>query len=180
MANGSGLPDAALAPDTSGYGALNYDSALAPDPSKGFFGPLDNIMNSLRGYNFGGGSPLLGSSSSITPGGVGNNSGFLGGLFSGGDGEGSGANTLSQIGNIAGIGKGLFDGYLGLKEYKLMEDMFDFKKESFNRQFAANKKLTNTALNNRYISNNNARGADAVGPNPFGTLEEYKARTNVV
>ena len=160
---------------TDAQGNYYYDGASSPDFTKGFFNPIDSFMNSLNGFKFGGGSELLGGNrSAITPGGVpdsavGDNS-FMKTLF-GGDGQ------AGQFGAIAGGIGDLAGGYLGLKNYELAKDAFKFQKESFNKNFQATGRQANTALNNRYTAY--SAGRDNSTPNPFGTLDEYKQRTNI-
>jgi hypothetical protein len=117
----------------------------------------------------GGGNPFGGG---FLGGGNTNVEGFdLSKFLIGGDGQ------AGQLGTLFDIASGLGQGYLGLKEFGLAEDAFDFQKETTNKNFNANATAFNTAQNNRFRQNENARNQST--PNPFGTLDSFRAESNI-
>lgn len=65
-------------------------------------------------------------------------------LFGSADGKTSGL-VLPGIEAATGIG----NAFLGMKQFGLAEDQFDFQKEAFNKNFEVQKNLTNSQLQDR-------------------------------
>ena len=70
-------------------------------------------------------------------------------------------------------GKGLLDGYLGMKQFGLAKDQFKFQKNAFNKNFEAQQKTTNSQLEDRQ----NAR--NAVNPGAHQSTAEYMSRFGI-
>ena len=54
-------------------------------------------------------------------------------------------------------GQGLLNAYMGMKQYGLVKDQFNFQKNAWNKEFEVNKNLTNSRLEDRQ----NRRNAEA-------------------
>lgn len=65
--------------------------------------------------------------------------------------------------------------YFGLKGLDLAEDQFDFQKESFNKNFEANKKAFNNAVRRKGAAVANATPNEVLGIGPNATLAEREA-----
>lgn len=68
-------------------------------------------------------------------------------------GSGGVMNFLKQNGNGIATGlnafSGLLGGYLGAKQLSLAKDQFNFSKDAFNRQYAAQRQMINSQLEDR-------------------------------
>ena len=104
----------------SQWGTMDDSSSVFPNSPMG-----------SSGSNFGSLTQGLGNAA----GGI---FGSLGSLF-GGSGQGGGFNLGGLLGTLG-------NAYLGYKGLQQAEDEFDFQKEAFNRQFAAQKNLINEQL----------------------------------
>lgn len=76
---------------------------------------------------------------------------------------------------IPGIaaGTGLANAFLGMKQFGLAEDQFDFQKKAFNKNFEVQKNLTNSNLSDRQ----NAR--NAANPGAYASTADYMAQYGV-
>ena len=123
--------------------AHTASTALAPivsDPNQGIFGSMfEGAGNAMGGFK-----DFL---SDMMP-----STDFLEGAF-GKDGWGS---------SMFNIGTGIFEGMNALKQLDIQEDMFDLQKDSFNKNYVAQARTTNRAIDDQQrariggTGNNNA------------------------
>ena len=79
-----------------------------------------------------------------------------------------------SLGNLGlNLGSTLLNGYLGMKQYGLAKDSLAFEKDSFNKNYAAQKQLTNNQLRNQAQSKINMGRSDAI------PVEEYMAKYGI-
>lgn len=128
---------------------------------------LDPLSEGFADYGFGGGSVA-----GVNPvGATANGGGFMGGIsdwFKNNDFLGNTKNgvTTQGWGSAAlGIGQGLMGAYLGMKQYGLAKDTLKFNKEMFSKNYDAQKRTTNAALEDRQKARiaSNAGAYESVG-----------------
>jgi hypothetical protein len=66
-------------------------------------------------------------------------------------------------------GTGLFNAYMGMKQYGLFKDQLNFQKNSFERNFAAQRDSVNTQLEDRQ------KARVAANPGAFQSVGDYMA-----
>ena len=77
---------------------------------------------------------------------------------------------------ILGIGQGLMNGYLGMKQYGMVKDQFNFQKDSWNKEYAAQRNTINSQMADRQNRRNTEAGV--MGTNPL-TTEKYMSKYGV-
>ena len=93
------------------------------------------------------------------------------GFFGGKD-----ANGFSSVGwgpALFGMGKSIFDGYLGLQQLDLAKDNLNFQKDAFSKQFENQRTLTNSELRDRQA----ARVAS--NPTAYQSVDDYMKANGV-
>ncbi len=105
-----------------------------------------STFDPLRSTNLGGINP------GINTGGVNNGGSFLQGFFGTRNNPGFGSQVIGTAGGIANT-------FLALKQFGLLKDSLKQNKRQFNRQFEAQKQLTNAQIEDR------ARARFNVNPN---------------
>ena len=94
------------------------------------------------------------------------------GMIGGKDAQG---NTWDGWGGMAlGAAKGLGSLYMGMQQYGLMKDQLQFSKDAFNKNYALNKNMVNSQLEDRQ----NRRVAEGLMPNTTSTAD-YMAKYGV-
>lgn len=83
-------------------------------------------------------------------------------------------NKINGIGGLGlGVAQGIGNIYMGMQDYGMKKKMFKQSQENFNRQFAAQKNLTNSRLEDRQ----NARLA--ANPSAYMSTAEYMQKYGV-
>ena len=72
-----------------------------------------------------------------------------------------------------GAASALMNGYLGMQNYGLAKDQFNFQKDAFNKNWAAQSKLTNASLSDRQA----ARVAS--NPTAYQSVSDYMKANGV-
>ena len=149
---------------------FNFNTGAKSFDGRSIFGttPQANQVNSLWANNqiqptiFGNGSatPLAGT---VPPAGGGS---IFDSFLTKGDQQGWGGMAL-------GVGQGLANAYMGMKQYGLAKDTFNQNKLQFEKNFANQTKLTNSRLKDRQT----ARVAS--NPGAYQSVGEYMKQNGV-
>ena len=73
-----------------------------------------------------------------------------------------------------GLLQGLGSAYMGMKQYGLMKDQLQFSKDAFNKNYAAQAKMTNASLEDRQ------RARVASNPGAYQSVGDYMAQNRIV
>jgi hypothetical protein len=126
--------------------------AVPQMPGSGGGFNLDPLSQNFAEYGFGGGSAAGYNPVGATANGGG---GFMGGVSDWWNNTplfGStkdGVKTDGMLGDLMGVGKGLMGAYLGMKQYGLAKDTLKFNKQVHSQNYAAQKNMTNSSLEDR-------------------------------
>lgn len=93
--------------------------------------------------------------------------GFLGST------DANGIKTDGWGSTALGVANGLMSGYMGMKQYGLSKDIFENNKAQFERQYSANKTLTNGRLEDRQ------KARIASNPGAYDSLDSYMKKNGV-
>ena len=74
---------------------------------------------------------------------------------------------------LFGMGKSIFDGWMGLQQLDLVKDNLDFQKDAFSKQFENQRTLTNSELRDRQA----ARVAS--NPTAYQSVDDYMKANGV-
>jgi len=85
----------------------------------------------------------------------------------------TGFQTMGWGPAVFGMGKSLFDGWLGMEKLDLAKDSLNFQKDAFSKQFENQRTLTNAELRDRQA----ARVAS--NPTAYQTVDEYMKANGV-
>lgn len=89
-------------------------------------------------------------------------------------GKQAGGTTVNGWGGTAvGVGQGLLNAFMGMKQYGLMEDQLNESKRQFDANFGAQKKLTNSRLEDRQ------RARRAANPGAYQSVGAYMKENGV-
>lgn len=77
-------------------------------------------------------------------------------------------------GAALGLMQGLGSAYMGMKQYGLMKDQLQFSKDAFNKNYAAQAKMTNASLLDRQ------RARVASNPGAYQSVGDYMAQNGIV
>jgi len=77
----------------------------------------------------------------------------------------AGAQTMGYIPTALGIGNIGLNAFMGMKQYGLAKDQFNFQKDAFNKNYSLQKKTLNNTMANR------ARANAAANPNAMSEAE---------
>ena len=123
-----------------------------------FGGPNSSVVQ-----NTGGAAPTTDNfMSGVMPGGGGGDgSGMREFLF--GDGDGAGGAAMPMI----SLGKGIFDGYLGMKQVGLAKDQLRENKSQFEKNFDNQVQTTNTQLRDRQRRRHHERSDVHASPDEY-------------
>lgn len=139
---------------------FNYGKA----PTSPFTGQPDllaSIMpNTLQGMDLGGSTNATGNMFNGLSGWL-EDSGFLGRTL------GDGTKVQGWGGAAIGLGQGLLNGWMGMKNLGLMKDQLNFSKEQYRNNYEAQKKTTNSALEDRQ------RARVASNPGAYQSVGDY-------
>lgn len=133
-------------------GSPDYLESLRPEVLKGI--DLDNSVASNAGSSFGGVGDWF------------NNSGFLGKSE-------NGITTQGWGGAALGLAQGLGNAWMGMKQYGLAKDQLAQSKKQFELNFGAQKKITNSALEDRQ------RARVASNPGAYESVGEYMKKNGI-
>ena len=89
---------------------------------------------------------------------------------------GKDVNGFSSVGwgpALFGMGKSIFDGWMGLQQLDLAKDNLDFQKDAFSKQFENQRTLTNSELRDRQA----ARVAS--NPTAYQSVDDYMKANGV-
>lgn len=93
--------------------------------------------------------------------------------FFGGKDPSTGMMNVGWGPTLFNMGKGIFDGWMGLQALDLAKDNLNFQKDSFSKQFENQRTLTNARLRDRQM----ARVAG--NPNAYQSVDEYMRQNGV-
>ena len=85
----------------------------------------------------------------------------------------TGIRTNSALGTGMGILQGLGNAYMGMKQYGLAKEQLQFSKDAFERNFAAQRQMTNTNLQDRQ------RARVASNPGAYQSVGDYMNQNGV-
>ena len=85
----------------------------------------------------------------------------------------TGIKTNSALGTGLGILQGLGSAYMGMKQYGLAKDQLQFSKDAFNKNYAAQAKMTNASLMDRQ------RARVASNPGAYQSVGDYMAQNGI-
>ena len=85
----------------------------------------------------------------------------------------SGMQTNSLLGAGMGILQGLGSAYMGMQQYGLAKEQLQFSKDSFNKNYAAQAKMTNAMLEDRQ------RARVAANPGAYQSVGDYMAQSRI-
>lgn len=85
----------------------------------------------------------------------------------------SGMQTNGLLGAGMGILQGLGNAYMGMQQYGLAKEQLQFSKDSFNKNYAAQAKMTNTMLEDRQ------RARVAANPGAYQSVGDYMAKSGI-
>ena len=85
----------------------------------------------------------------------------------------SGMQTNSLLGAGMGILQGLGSAYMGMQQYGLAKEQLQFSKDSFNKNYAAQAKMTNAMLEDRQ------RARVAANPGAYQSVGDYMAKSGI-
>ena len=77
------------------------------------------------------------------------------------------------MGTGIGILQGLGSAYMGMKQYGLAKEQLQFSKDAFNKNYAAQAKMTNTSLMDRQ------RARVASNPGAYQSVGDYMAQNGI-
>ena len=159
--------DATRASDYSGLSAWAQPQETPMfSQGQGYIPYVPPAAPATFGMDWGGGMPTgdasqamiasLGKAGHGTP----PSTGIFGGMFDGlgdklkssgfmGSTDANGLKTDGWGGTALGVANGLFSGYMGMKQFGLSKDIFNNSKQQFERNFAAQKGVTNSQLADR-------------------------------
>ena len=114
--------------------------------------------------------------------------GMFGGMFDGvgaalkdsgflGSTDAAGNKTDGWGGAALGVANGLMSGYMGMKQYGLSKDIFENNKAQFERNFGAQKGITNASLQDR--QERRVREAAANGNSSATNVADYMSKYGV-
>lgn len=146
------------------------------NPMAGFI--TDQWSGQSGGYSVPGVNPVTqfdlgGMASSYTPklAGITPDRSFMDGLLGGKNPDGTSFNGWG--GMAMGALQGLGSAYMGMKQYGLAKDQLAFSKSAFERNFNAQKTLTNSSLEDRQ------RARVASNPGAYQSVGEYMSKNGV-
>jgi len=93
--------------------------------------------------------------------------GFMGGT------NADGTKSNGWGGAALGLLQGLGNAYMGMKQYGLMKDQLQFSKDAFNKNYAAQAKMTNASLMDRQ------RARVASNPGAYQSVGDYMAQNGI-
>ncbi len=85
----------------------------------------------------------------------------------------SGTKVNGWGGAALGLIQGLGSAYMGMKQYGLAKDQLQFSKDSFNKNYAAQAKMTNSMLEDRQ------RARMASNPGAYQSVGDYMAKNGI-
>ena len=85
----------------------------------------------------------------------------------------TGIKTNGALGTGLGILQGLGSAYMGMKQYGLAKDQLQFSKDAFNKNYAAQAKMTNASLMDRQ------RARVAANPGAYQSVGDYMAQNGI-
>lgn len=85
----------------------------------------------------------------------------------------TGIKTNGALGTGSGILQGLGSAYMGMKQYGLAKDQLQFSKDAFNKNYAAQAKMTNSMLEDRQ------RARMASNPGAYQSVGDYMAKNGI-
>lgn len=71
-----------------------------------------------------------------------------------------------------GLALGGLNALMSMKQYGLAKNQLDFQKDSFNKQYEAQKGLTNSRLDDQRMARNASR--EGASTNPYASLKDYR------
>ena len=86
----------------------------------------------------------------------------------------TGIKTNGALGTGLGILQGLGSAYMGMKQYGLAKDQLQFSKDAFNKNYAAQAKMTNASLEDRQ------RARVASNPGAYQSVGDYMTQNRIV
>lgn len=130
----------------------------------GLIGGLPNKYASMGNYGMSGVSPSLAGVASVEPT-------TMQSLFGYKTPEGMQVNGIANT--AISLGSALMNGFLGMQNYGLAKDQFNFQKDAFNKNYAAQKTLTNSSLEDRQ------RARVASNPTAYQSVGDYMKQNGV-
>lgn len=89
-------------------------------------------------------------------------------------------NRFDGWGGMAlGAANGVFNAYMGLKQYGLFKDQLNFQKEAFNKNWAAQANMTNAALEAKQQDIYNANPSGYAAATGYQSVGDYMAKHKV-
>lgn len=80
-------------------------------------------------------------------------------------------------GTALGAAQGLFNGWMGMKQYGLAKDQFNFQKDSFAKNWEAQKRTVNTQLQDRQVARVASR--DGAPTSPYQSVGAYMNQNGI-
>lgn len=74
---------------------------------------------------------------------------------------------------LLGLTEGLGSAYMGMKQYGLAKEQLQFSKDAFNKNYAAQAKMTNSTLEDRQ------RARIAANPGAYQSVGDYMAKNGI-
>jgi len=145
-----------------GYGQSPTAQAITPGAYQGAMQATGNPVDINALSLFGQGAPDL--TGDVSPW-------SMKGIFGGTLGDGSQINGWG--GAALGTGSALMNGYLGMQQYGLAKQQLAESQRQFDKQYAAQKTLTNSQLSDRQ------RARVASNPNAYQSVSDYMQRNGV-
>lgn len=151
----------------------SFSAAFETGIPSGFnYNPQDvfgSVLPALNNTPFSGGNMAM---LSMLPGGNGGGSWFDFGNFLPWK-DASGASGMGWGMPLLGMGKSIFDGWLGMEKLDLAKDSLNFQKDAFSKQFENQRTLTNAELRDRQ------RARVASNPTAYQSVDEYMKANQV-
>lgn len=93
--------------------------------------------------------------------------GFMGGF------NADGTKSNGWGGAALGLAQGLGSAYMGMKQYGLAKEQLQFSKDSFNKNYEAQKSMTNASMEDRQ------RARIAANPGAYQSVGDYMAKNGI-